>query len=327
MATQWETHPGARTMGPLPVVGRSTLTANGKTNRQANTATTDLLINSLGWFSIGLGLAEVLAPRKVAKITGARKHTGLIRAFGVREIISGVGILTNRRAAGWVWSRVGGDMLDLASLGAAMTRSGRNRSKTLLSAAAVAGVTVLDIRAAQQVSAQKEEHDALDRLEASVIVNQSPEECYTFWRHLENLPRFMSYLESVRDMGNGRSHWVALAPGNLKLEWGAEITEDKPGQTIAWRSLQGSEVTTTGSVEFQKAAGNRGTIVRVQMSFAARGQALARLAKLAGKHPEQMVYKDLRRFKQVMETGEVITTEGQPAGRTSGATWLDSIAR
>jgi uncharacterized membrane protein len=137
----------------------------------------------------------------------------------------------------------------------------------------------------------------------------------------------MSYLQSVRDTGNGRSHWVAAAPGGRSVEWDAEVVNDVPGQMISWRSLPGSNVCTSGSVVFEAAPGNRGTIVRVQMDFSSPAPGLTRVGKILGKHPEQMVYKDLRRFKQVMETGEAITTEGQSAGRKGSATWLDSIAR
>jgi uncharacterized membrane protein len=313
MATQWDVAESARTEAPTN--GGSA----GMTNGHG-------LARSLGWFSIGLGLAEVLAPRQIAKITGTRNHATWIRAFGLREIVSGVGILTNPQPAPWVWARVGGDMLDMAALGAAMAAPGTKRGKTAVSVAAVAGVAALDILCAQQTSASKNAASEANQLEASVVVSKSPEECYQMWHNFEQLPRFMSYLESVRDLGDGRSHWVAAGPGNMRVEWEAETVNDIPGQMISWRSLARSEVCTSGTVEFQRAPGNRGTVVKVRMSVSGLA-AMSPLARLMGKHPEQMVYKDLRRFKQIMETGEVITTEGQSAGRSSGATWLDSLAR
>jgi uncharacterized membrane protein len=288
------------------------------------------LARALGWFSIGLGIAEIIAPRTVAKLVGTDNHKPLVRGYGLREIASGVGILTQPRAAPWVWSRVGGDMLDLASLAAALKSRRNERGKTMGAIAAVAGVTALDVLCAQQLSAGTggASGRAPIRAEASLIINRSPEECYRFWRNFENLPRFMSYLEAVWSSGDRRSHWIARGPGNTKIQWDAEIVNDVPNQRISWRSLPGSDIENSGSVEFEPAPGGRGTLVRVQMDFGQPSQALGMLlTKLVGRHPEHIVMKDLRRFKQVLEVGEVITTEGQPAGRTSSTTWLDTIAR
>uniref|UniRef100_Q022X0 Cyclase/dehydrase n=1 Tax=Solibacter usitatus (strain Ellin6076) TaxID=234267 RepID=Q022X0_SOLUE len=288
---------------------------------------TDKLARSLGWFSIGLGLAEVLAPRSVAKAAGTRNHTGWVRAFGVREIVSGVGILTNPQPSRWVWSRVGGDLLDLAALGASLKTSRNGRASTAFSLAAVASITALDILAAKQLTARETDSSSTQHLKANVIVNRSPEDCYRQWRNFRELPRFMSYLESVRETGDGRTHWVAAGPGGSTAEWDAELVEDVPGERISWRSLASSEICNSGSVEFEKAPGGRGTMVGVQMDFNSPAGAVIPLTRMFGRHPEQMVDKDLRRFKQVMETGEAITTEGQPAGRQDGTTWLDSIAK
>jgi uncharacterized membrane protein len=225
---------------------------------------------------------------------------------------------------------VAGDAIDLASLGAALGDPGNDRGATVASIAAVAAVTALDVMAVEQMSGQETTAPitARGRAETSLIINRSPEECYRFWRDFENLPRFMEYLQSVRITGDRESHWIAGTGGNVRIEWDAEIVEDSPNQRIAWRSTANSMVFNRGAVEFEPAAGNRGTIIRVQMEYGPRGQAVASgLAKLIGKDPEQMINKDLRRFKQVIETGEVMRTEGQPAGRTSGSTWLDNIAR
>jgi uncharacterized membrane protein len=136
------------------------------------------------------------------------------------------------------------------------------------------------------------------------------------------------YLQSVRITGDRHSHWIARGPGDTRVEWDAELVEDKPNERISWRSLPGADISNTGSVSFEPAAGGRGTIVRVQITYGHAGYQLGSfLATLVGKDPEQLVNKDLRRFKQVLETGDVVSTEGQSAGRRSGATWLDSIAR
>ena len=284
------------------------------------------LSRGLGWFSIGLGLVEVLAPKQVAKVIGTRNHTRWIQAFGVREIVAGVGILTVGRRAPWVWARVGGDVLDMAALGAALASPDSDRTKTIASVAAVAGVTALDVFAAKKETAAGT-IKAGSKAEATTLVQKSPEECYRFWRNFEQLPQFMSYLESVRITGDRQSHWVAKGPGGVRMEWDAELVDDEPGRKVAWRSLPGGDVETAGAVKFEEAPGGRGCLVKVKMRFGGAGEMLAPLGRLIGKHPEQMIDKELRRFRQVMETGEAITTDGQSSGRSNGSTWLDHIAR
>lgn len=285
---------------------------------------TDTLSKALGWFSIGLGAAELIAPRSMARLVGASgRHRTLVRAYGVREIAVGIGILSKPQRAEWMWARVAGDALDLASLGVALS-TGRGPGRSVFGIASVAGVTMLDFACAKQLSGST----GSARAEANMIVNRSPEECYAFWRNFENLPRFMAYLESVRITGDRRSHWVANGPGGTRLEWDAGLESETPNEGITWRSLPGSAVDHSGTVEFERLPGGRGTIVRVQMDYGNMADALAPpAAALFGRDPEQIIRKELYRFKQVIETGEVITTEGQPSGRRSGVTWLDSVAR
>lgn len=290
--------------------------------------TSNRLARGLGWFSIGLGLTELISPQTIARITGTRNHSSLIRAYGLREIAAGIGILASQRPAPWLWARVAGDAVDLATLGKAAGGRKNNRGKTIFSIASVAGVTALDVACAGKLTkADTAAGPAWMHAEANMVVSCTPEECYRYWRNFENLPRFMSYIESVTDRGQGSSHWVAKGPGDTRVEWEAELEQDIPGQTIAWRSREGSDVWTEGTVNFEPATGGRGTIIRVQMDYGHAFQALQPLATLLGKDPEQMIHKELRRFKQIMETGEVITTEGQPSGRDSGVTWLDKVAR
>lgn len=145
----------------------------------------------------------------------------------------------------------------------------------------------------------------------SIIINRTPEEIYQFWRNFENLPTFMKHLEAVRVTGDGRSHWVAKAPAGESVEWDAEITEDRPNELIAWRSLEGSDVDNSGSVRFERAAGNRGTVVHVNIDYDPPGGVVGKtVAKLFGEEPGQQVYDDLRCLKQVMEVGEVIVSDG-----------------
>jgi uncharacterized membrane protein len=158
------------------------------------------------------------------------------------------------------------------------------------------------------------------KVEKSVTINRPAAELYQFWRNFENLPRFMKHLESVKVTGGDRSHWVAKGPAGTSVEWDAEVYNEKENELIAWRSLEGSQVDNAGSVHFEPAAGGRGTIVRVVLKYdPPAGKLGAAVARLFGESPAQQIDEDLRRFKQLMETGETATTEGQPSGRAATA--------
>jgi uncharacterized membrane protein len=293
----------------------------GDGHRQATLKYVDgrQLARGLGWFSLGLGLAELLAPRGVARVAGVKGNTTLIRLLGLREIAHGIAIFAQgKRPAGAVWSRVVGDALDLACLGAAYASPDSDKARLTFATANVLAVSALDVLCAQQLSAADGGDETAERrgipVNKSIIVNASPEEVYQFWRDFENLPSFMRYLESVKVTGEGRSHWVAKAPGGT-VEWDAEITEDRPNQLISWRSLEGSEVENSGTVRFEQAAGGRGTVVRVELDYNPPGGAAgALLAKLFGEDPDGQMQIDLRRFKQVMELGEIVVSDGTLLG-------------
>jgi uncharacterized membrane protein len=141
----------------------------------------------------------------------------------------------------------------------------------------------------------------------SVVINKSPEELYQFWRNFENLPRFMNHLESVTVVDDKRSHWVAKAPFGTHVEWDAEIIDEAENKTIVWRSLEGSDVDSVGSVAFASANGS-GTQVKVTMAYNPPGGDLgAAAAQLFGENPQQQLDEDLDRFKQLMETGAVFS--------------------
>jgi uncharacterized membrane protein len=153
------------------------------------------------------------------------------------------------------------------------------------------------------------------RVEHAVTVNLPADELYRYWRNFENLPHVMSHLVSVTDIGHGRSHWVAKAPMGKTAEWDAQLLNDDPGRIIAWASDTDDQFQNTGAVRFEQAADGRGTVVRIKLEYAPPGGiAGATVAKLFGESPDQQIREDLRRFKQVMETGETPTTTGQPRG-------------
>src|ERR1041384_462344 len=156
------------------------------------------LAKGLGWFSVGLGLAELLAPRAIASISGvSNKHTGLIRLYGLRELASGIAIFSQKKPTEAVWSRVAGDAIDLISLGVACTAPEAKRGRITFATANVLAVTALDVICAMQLSNGNQGIHA----NASCVVNRPLEEVYNFWRDLQNLPRFMRHLESVVDIG------------------------------------------------------------------------------------------------------------------------------
>lgn len=304
----------------------------------------DRLARGLGWFSIGLGLAHLLAPRAMAKATGMPEdRAGLLRAVGVRELASGVGILSRREPTPWLWTRVAGDAMDLTLLSVAATQPGAQKSRVAAAGMAVAGVTVLDLLTSVQLSRKQgmglsegrlaglmskagrvvEAATGVVKVEQGITVNRPPLECYRFWHEFENFPHFMKHVESVRRVSDTRWHWKATGPAGMSVEWDAEITEDKPGELLVWRSVEGSDVEHTGRVQFEPAPGGRGTIVRVEMQYSPPGgKAGALIAKLIGEEPNQQIAEDLRRFKQLIETGEIPTTVGQPSGRRDTITRL-----
>jgi uncharacterized membrane protein len=301
--------------------------SNGQTAMDwSERSSAERLATRLGWFSIGLGLTEVVAPGSIARLIGVRDEEetcSLLRCYGLREIASGVGILKQPRSAGWVWSRVAGDLLDLASLGSAMNQNGVNRGRIGTATAAVLGVTALDVLCAQRLSQEKEDlpherqrevaRDAKrqnNRVTKVITVNRSPDEVYRFWHDFANLPSFMRHLESVQVTGDRTSHWKAKGPAGSSIEWDAEITADQPNSLISWRSVGSADVDNSGSVRFEPATGGRGTFLRVELQYAPPGGAIAaNMAKLFGEEPGQQVADDLRLFKQIMETGEVVKSD------------------
>lgn len=159
------------------------------------------------------------------------------------------------------------------------------------------------------------------QVERAITVNRPRDQLFRIWRNFENLPRFMKHLKSVRvdpDSKGRRSHWVAMAPMGLKIDWDSEIVEERENELLAWRSVSGLTVQSMGRVEFKDAPAGRGTILHVSMQYnPPAGSMGAAFARLFGEEPGQQIREDLRHFKQIMEAGEMATVEGQPSGRIS----------
>jgi uncharacterized membrane protein len=274
------------------------------------------LASLLGLFSVALGTLELVAPRNVSRALGLKPSaatTGVIQAMGLRELASGAGILSNPGSKEWIGSRVGGDVVDLALLGVGLMRSQRP-VRTLLAAAAVAGVAALDLVATEKLSEARKSpvrrgsHDAGSPVVRSITIDCPRSEVYGLWRRFENLPRFMEGIEAVESLGDGgRSRWRARGPLGTHVEWESELVADEPNSLLSWRSTEHSSVYHSGTVRFADAPRAQGTVVTVEMRYAPPGGTIAAaLLKVFRKEPGQQVGDDLRRLKQVIETGEVL---------------------
>jgi uncharacterized membrane protein len=275
---------------------------------------------TLGWLSIGLGVATLLAPRPVSRATGLQGRESLLRLVGARELASGVGLLTQQQKRPWLWSRVLGDIMDLALIAGAIKPANPGRYRALTTAAIVSAIAVADVAAS--VRNARSRRPVLTRadayLEASVIVNKTPDECYAFWRDVRNLPKFTRSLESIAVIDDSRSHWVLRGPLGSRWEWDSRKTVDRPGECIAWKSMEGAELQQVALVSFDSATGGRGTRVQLSLHYQPRaGSVGASIAKVFGADPRSEARQDLARFKQLIESGEIATTRGQPSGRRS----------
>ncbi len=286
--------------------------AEQRTQDHSHNGTQQRITKGLGWFSIGLGLAEIVAPETIANLIGVsdRKRTrNTLRMYGLREVAAGIGILSQPNASAWLWARVAGDVVDLSTLGKAMTSRRTERAKAGAAAAAVLGITALDLHCAQRLSSQPE-HNGQSRAETpqitqSITIDRSPEEIYGFWRDFNNLKRIFEPLESVEGTGANSSHWKLNTAAGRTIEWDSEITDDQPNSRIAWHSVS-STAKHSGSVHFERATGGRGTRVTVQIHLGGIG---AKLGKFFGVVPEQLVNVALHNLKQILETGEVVKSD------------------
>ena len=284
----------------------------------------------LGWFSVGLGVTQLVAPRALGRAIGVGDGPGTclaMRAVGLRELMAGFGILSGRKPTRWLRSRVLGDLMDLAVLGVAFRgqaprkfwqREGAavelERDRLPVALLAVAGVTALDLLTSRQLSRGRKQGvlpqvNGPVELISVITINRSPQEVYAFWRDFQNLSRFMTRVESVQVYDQVRSRWTVNVAGK-SLEWDAEITQDRPNQSISWRTLKNADVANSGEVRFLRAAGGRGTevCVRIEVTPPAGmlGHAAAKMGRLL---PEQEVANDLRRLKQILEIGEVVNSD------------------
>lgn len=284
--------------------------------------TDDKLARMLGWVSVGLGVPLLTAAGDVARVIGIEdgpRQRRILAGVGARELAAAAGLLGQRKPV-WLWARVGGDLTDLVLLGSALR--GRTLTPRVLRAAARHGDREALARTAAATAVTRSRRAARREgaltLTAAVTVARPREEVYARWRQLEDLPAFMAHLDSVTATGPRTSRWRATAPFGRTVEWDARITADIPGERLAWRSLDTSAIGNEGEVRFSPAPENAGrdTEVHVTLRYSPPAGKLGQaLARYFGEDPHQQLDDDLRRFKQVLETGEVVRSEGAPWGK------------
>ncbi|MFD1085745.1 SRPBCC family protein [Micromonospora andamanensis] len=280
--------------------------------------------------SLGLGVAQLAAPDTVRRISGvddSPTSRAVVPLVGARELVHAAGLLTSRRKGIWAWTRVMGDAMDLAALGIAIAHRGGHRRRRLIGVTgAIIGITVVDLLTAAQATRSKEigsvraargsREGGFMELAATTTIRKPPSEVYAFWRDLGNLPTFMAHLKEIRVTGDRTSHWSASAPFGKSVEWDAEIVDEATGEKIAWRSTGNADVPNSGTVQFVPAPDGVSTEVHVVMSYDIPGGAVGKaVARYFGEEPHQQLDDDLRRLKQVLETGQVVRSEGAPWGK------------
>ncbi|MCG6499836.1 SRPBCC family protein [Kitasatospora sp. A2-31] len=287
----------------------------------------DPLVRGLGWASALLGVPQVVALAGFVRALGldaTSRRRSATTAVGVRELAAAAGLLCRPHSA-WLWARVGGDLMDLTMLTRALrNHRGSGFGRTAAATAAVTAITATDVYAA----VTRTRRSTPVELTAATTVTRSPEEVHGLWSDLERLPDFMAHLDEVRVTGPRTSHWRASAPFGKTVEWDAETTEDVVGRLIAWHSVDGADIDNSGEVRFAPAPGGQGTEIKVTLRYDLPGGALGKAAaRYFGEEPHQQLDDDLRRFKQIVETGEVVRSEGAPGGKRARGEFPQRPAR
>lgn len=251
----------------------------------------DSLALGLGLFSVGFGLAELAAPRAVAALAGLPTHEralALLRACGAREMGTGLAILAQPERAAWMWSRVAGDAADAATLAGFWRDPEAQRRRLAVIAAALGGLVLLDVLCARQLAARQVERRPSDRRAARE-------------RRARKAVRVIEAVTINQPIEQVEERWATLETMPESLE-----RLDRLGG-IDPRAI----------VEFRQAPGGRGTEVRVTVDYSPRGAIARALARLFGGDPLGRIREDLRRFKQLVETGEVLVSNGPSLWRAA----------
>lgn len=259
------------------------------------------LAKGLGWFSLGLGAAELFAAGPMARFIGVRNSGGnrtRLRAYGMREIGAGVGILSRQRPQGWLWARVAGDIVDIGSLASGVSSPGSNGARIAGSILAVAGVTALDLYCASQMSRlpgniTRDDHSRRASHSAIITINRPADELQ---RRLRDF---------IRMRGEGGDSRVFTSGVQV-----SDIQSGAPGtQGLRWRAQPATGIAVTGAIRFEPAPADRGTIVRAELESpwnSGVARVAGKLFKFAG---GELLQEELRQFKQLVETGEIAVSD------------------
>jgi len=263
---------------------------------------------------MGWAVLAPLTPKRWRRALGVDASQNVTLLRSARDLAIGVGIVRNRRSFPWMLARVGSDLYELRKLRRTRGRLAPRERLRFGLQAFLTGAAILDGAAALWLSG-KAVKDARGlrvpkRVVARITIHATPYEIYEVFRNFENLPRFMNHVLRVEELDERRSRWTVRGPAQTSSAWEAEITEDVPGERIAWKSLEGADIDSSGIVRFVPAPGNRGTEVHVAFSYGApAGKLGVSIAKLWGEEPSQQVRGDLRRLKQLVETGDVVHSD------------------
>ena len=282
------------------------------------TGSTNAAARNLGWFSLGLGLAQVAAPGAMARLVGLPADgtaRGTMRLLGVREIGTGVGLLVQAKPTPWLWARVGGDAMDLTLLLRALWSPETDRTRALLAAASVAGVAAVDVMTGLRMAGEPAEpyearHDRPVHVRAAVTINAPITEVFQYWDGFQRLPEFIQDAATVEATGAGTSRWTVAAPAGASLTWDLAITETRDIERISWQTGESSPISAAGDVRFRAAPGGRGAEVVFDARFDPPGGDLGK--SIGGALALTMSTKlgnDLRRLKQLIELGEVVRSD------------------
>ncbi len=268
----------------------------------------------LGWFSIGLGLVELLAPRAITGPLGLRGRDGLVRAFGAREIGTGIGLLTATDPSPWLWGRVAGDALDIAMLAAGL-RDDR-RPNVFAALAMLAAIAALDAYCASRATLGEQAPEEAE-VERRITVGASAPELLQLLQEPDTLARIMAHFAAVQPAGADLTRWTLPGPVGSSFSWTMRSVVDGDDGGLCWEAEPGQPALLgAASARLHPGPRGRGTVVSLRARFGRPGLSGGIGRMLPELVPGALLDTSLHFLKSLAETGEIPTTERQPAARS-----------